>query len=58
MFTLERCSPVGMDCTADYIVVLDRRCTVIEFILEVVNSRSDEWGDMYIKRVGEALGIP
>lgn len=40
------------DCTAPYDIILDKPYTVEEFILEVLTTRTYEWGEFVIIRKG------
>lgn len=51
MITLTQVTPTGGDCTAGYRVDLDKEYTVSEFIEEVLERFSNEWGYFYIKNI-------
>ena len=51
MITLTQVTPTGGDCTAGYRVDLDKEYTVSEFIEEVLQRFSNEWGYFCIKNL-------
>ena len=48
MFELRRTTPIGSDECAGYEVILDKPCTVKEFIDMALKEKDNEWGQFHI----------
>lgn len=49
MFKLTQSGPERGDCSAPYVITLNKSYTVREFIDEVLANRTDEWGTIGIR---------
>lgn len=47
MFRLQQIGRESGDCTAPYKVILERPCTLREFISYILSERAWDWGDIY-----------
>ena len=49
LFDFVQTSTVGRDCTCKYKLIFNRTCTVKDFVDNLFNSRSDEWGSIEVR---------
>lgn len=47
MFRLEKIGKESSDCTAPYKVILERPCTLRDFINYILSERTGDWGEIY-----------
>lgn len=50
--------PMGSDCTSQYYVYLNRKCTIGEFIKVWLKSHHGEWGSFSIYKEGDSWSQP